>query len=363
PLGRWTSPPSSAGPGTDKAPSAPGKKGKPRREIRPEAPVRAPVLVVARRLIKEKFPLFILAAAAAVIVYIVQLRSGVLHADPFPLPWRVENALVSYVAYLGQTFWPVDLSIFYPHPLGTVPLWWSAGAALLLTAVTGGCIVLRHKAPYLITGWFWYLITLIPVIGLVQVGVQARADRYTYLPLIGIFIMVAWGLGDLIARRPRLREPLVVLAAVVLVALSVVTYGQVAYWRNAETLYRRAIEAVPNNYWAYNNLGAIIASAGRIEEAKALFQRSLAILPDYPGANKNMAVALYHEGRYDAALPYVERALRIQPGNPELHLINGLIQMKMGRRDDAAASFREALRLRPGYPDAQAALAELTGPP
>lgn len=359
PLGRWTALPDSPPP-MDQGPSGQReKRGKSPVTPRPKAPDTPPTMAVVGRLIGEKIPLFILAVTAAVTVYMVQGKSGVLHREPFPLTWRIENALVSYTAYLGKTFWPVDLAVFYPHPLGTIPLWQSWAAALFLLAVTGGCFVLRKRAPYLLVGWLWYLITLLPVIGLIQVGVQARADRYTYLPLIGIFLMVVWGLRDIAAWRPPLRRPLAALAAVALVVLGTATYRQAGYWQNGETLYRRATAAVPDNYWAFNNLGAVLANAGRIEEATAMFQRSLDIMPHYPGANKNMAVALYKRHRYDEALPYVERALGIQPQNPELHLIKGLILVKLGRPNEAAASLREALRIQPGYSDALAALREI----
>ena len=369
------------------------------------APTPPPWIVAAptapvRRLIIEKIPLLILATAASIIVFTVQLKSGVLYNLPqFPLAVRLENALVSYVAYLGKTFWPLNLAVFYPHPLHTLPLWKAVGAGGLLLAVSTAVLRLGKRHPYLPVGWFWYLGTLIPVIGLIQVGVQAMADRYTYIPLIGIFIMVAWGGWDLTRRIngvsaaenasigsqggsisgrekskrdtpfPERSQTRIVqrspssriaggLALTVVLALSFLTWKQTGYWRDNVTLYEHAIRVVPDNYWAYNNLGAALAARGQMEEAEDLFMKSLAIMPAYPGANRNMAVAMYKKGEYAAALPFLATALKVQPGNPELHYTRGAVLLKLRRHEEAAAAFRESLALRPGDPDAAGGLRE-----
>ena len=380
--------------------------------------------VPATRLVLEKLPLFILAAVAAVIVFTVQLHSGVLYNLPqFPLTVRIGNALVSYVAYLGKMFWPVDLSVFYPHPLHTLGGGKIIGAAGLLLAVSALVLAQAKRRPYLAVGWFWYLGTLVPVIGLVQVGVQAMADRYTYIPLIGIFVMIAWGGRDFLAwlsgreaavaaalpavpaRAPaggkppapgppaasgqRQREDAVAesrgsgkegqkdaaaagrgrkakrygritgsAALAILAILAFLTWRQAGYWRDNITLYEQAIRVVPDNYWAYNNLGAALAARGQLDAAADLFAKSLAIMPTYPGANRNMAVYLYKKGRYTEALPFLETALKVQPRNPEFHVIRGAVLLKLGRREEAAAAFRTALEIRPGDPDAAAGLQE-----
>ncbi len=367
------------------------------------------------RLFLEKLPLMVLAAVAAVVVFTVQLKSGVLYNLPqFPLTVRIENALVSYVAYLGKTFWPVDLAVFYPHPLNTLAGWKVFGAAGLLLIISFTVVRWVRRRPYLAVGWFWYLGTLIPVIGLVQVGVQAMADRYTYIPLIGVFIMIAWGGWDVlncISRRRgadattavRVKIPagqqnstaagavdggtgsgkeagasppatrafsfsvsslgltgLIawVIAITSLLVLSYMTWKQTGFWRDNITLYERAIRVVPDNYWAYNNLGAARAARGELAAAETLFAQSLAIMPTYPGANRNMAVLLYKQGKYDAALPFLDKALRIQPRNPDLHFTKGAVLLKLNRNEEAANAFREALSLRPGDPDAAAGLRE-----
>lgn len=360
------------------------------------------------RLIVEKIPLFALAMIAGIIVFVVQQQSGVLYSlIPFPFQIRLENALVSYVGYIGKMFWPVNLAVFYPHPLHSLALWKVLGAAGLLIAFSAAVIWKGRRYPYLITGWFWYLGTLVPVIGLVQVGVQAMADRYTYIPLIGLFIMIAWGGRDLVlflARqqvigtkcdqsagavlspgRPEKTRKLgtgshfsgkdvnpspisaelfipgriiFALAMAVLLILSFLTWKQVGYWRDNVTLYDHAARVVPDNYWASNNLGAALASRGQIDAAMTWFAESLKIMPYYPGANQNMAVALYKQGRYEEAVPLLERALKLQPRNPELHITLGAVLLKMNRNAEAAAHFQEALDLRPGDNNAAAGLRE-----
>ncbi len=370
--------------------------------------------VPLRGLIVEKLPLFALSLIAGMIVFLVQQRSGVLYSlTPFPLQIRLENALVSYVSYIGMMLWPVNLAVFYPHPLHSLALWKVLGAAGLLLALSAGIIWKARRYPYLVTGWFWYLGTLVPVIGLVQVGVQARADRYTYIPLIGLFIMIAWGGRNLVAflagqqvpatpgdhrakdgpspqgpekkkkgklaagshfsarnvkpppvsGLPQTELPIPVriaftLASAVLMILSFLTWKQVGYWHDNITLYEHAARVVPGNYWATNNLGAALASRGQIDAAMTWFAESLKIMPYYPGANQNMAAALYTQGRYAEAVPLLERALKLQPRNPDLHVTLGAVLLKMNRNTAAAAHFQEALKIRPGDNNAAAGLRE-----
>jgi len=368
------------------------------------------------RLIVEKIPLLALAMIAGSIVFVVQQQSGVLYSlSPFPFRIRLENALVSYVVYIGKMFWPVNLAVFYPHPLHSLALWKILGAAGLLIAISAAIIWKGRRYPYLITGWFWYLGTLVPVIGLVQVGVQAMADRYTYIPLIGLFIMIAWGGRDLVsflARQQAINSEndqpagtgaspgkpeksrggkgkwgrfyfssenrtvpifpsalsktelfapvriILALAVAVLLILSFLTWKQAGYWRENVILYDHAVRVVPDNYWAYNNLGAALASRGETDAAMTRFAKSLKIMPHYPGANQNMAAALYKQGHHVEALPLLERALKLQPRNPDLHITLGAVLLKMNRNADATDHFREALNLRPGDNNAAAGLRE-----
>ncbi|MDD5168709.1 MAG: tetratricopeptide repeat protein, partial [Syntrophales bacterium] len=310
-------------------------------------------------LVIEKLPLLILALLAGITVFLVQLKSGVLHnLNPFPLGIRIENTVVSYITYLVQMLWPVNLAVFYPHPLDTLPLWQILGSSLLLILITLICLKYIRQAPYLISGWLWYLGTLVPVIGLVQVGVQARADRYTYIPLIGIFIMVTWGISDILEKRRFRKEILTSLAALTLVVCCILTWSQIGTWKDKATLYAHAIKVIHRNYWAYNNYGAAIASDGHIDEAMTYFSKSLEIMPLYPGANKNMAVALIKKDRYTEALPYMQKALQMQPRNPEYLYITGLVLLKTGNVADAISYFQEALKINPADPNAREGLQE-----
>ena len=311
------------------------------------------------RLIAEKIPFFALAAAASVVVFLVQLSSGVLfNLNPFPLNVRIENAIVSYLTYLGKMLCPIHLAVFYPHPLNTLASWQIFGAAGLLVLITMGCLKYRQSRPYLCVGWFWYLGTLVPVIGLVQVGVQAMADRYTYIPLIGIFIMLAWGLPDVLKRLHSRKCILAALALLIIVPSFILTRAQVGTWKDRIALYSHAIEVIPQNYWAYNNLGAAVASAGNIDEAMGYFSKSLHIMPMYPGANKNMAVALIKKERYAEASPYLQKALQMQPRNPEYLVLTGLVLMKTGNNREAITYFQEALKVNPSDPNAREGLQE-----
>lgn len=310
-------------------------------------------------LVIEKIPLLILSILASITVFLVQLKSGVLYnLNTFPLFIRIENALVSYIAYIGKMFWPVDLAVFYPHPHQALPLWQVLGALTFIIAITALCWQYRTKR-YGLVGWLWYLGTLVPVIGLVQVGVQAMADRYTYIPLIGLFIILAWGIHDLWGNRPYRKPILAGGAVVILIFCFALTWKQVGVWKDREALYAHAVQAIPNNYWAYNNLGAAVFEQGRIEEAMAYFANSLAIMPSYPGANKNMAALLYKQDRYAEALPYAKKALALQPRNPEYGVIMGLALMKLGKYEEARQALRDVIANHPSDRDAREALGDV----
>jgi len=310
-----------------------------------------------KKLLKEKVPFFLLAAAAGVIVSVVQWKTGVLHGpDVFPLSWRVANAGYSYLAYLGKLVWPHHLCVFYPHPLASLSPLTVLLCALALFLLTLGSFFCRM--PYVTVGWLWYLITLLPVIGLVQVGIQGMADRYTYIPSIGIFMVLTYGGAALVRRYRPLRKPLLALACLILVVLAGLTEQQIAVWKDSQSLYRHAVQVMPENYWAWNNLGAVLFAEGDRKGARDAFQRALAIMPDYPGANKNMAALLYGEGRYHEALTLVERALAIQPHNPEFLTAKGAILLKLGDREGARDAFQRALAVAPDYGDAREGLRE-----
>ena len=219
-------------------------------------------------MIREKIPLFILSAGSCALTYAAQKQGGVVKSvDIIPMSERITNAIAAYAAYIGKTFYPLNLSCLYIHP-GMRPWWKILGAAILLILITFWVIKMIKRLPYLAVGWFCYLGTLVPVIGLVQVGMQSMADRYTYVPLIGLFIMLAWGVPDLLRAFRHREKCLAALAATSLIAIIPITWKQAGYWKNSITVLTHAIEINPANYIAHDTLGAALFSKGRVREAK-----------------------------------------------------------------------------------------------
>ena len=311
-------------------------------------------------LLREKIPLFAMAAAAAIATYLVQQAGGAVRSqDAFPLVLRFENASVSCIVYIAKMFWPARLAVFYPYPPG-VPAWQAAAAALAIAAVS--ILVLRslRKRPYLAVGWFWYLVTLAPVIGLVQVGAQARADRYTYIPMIGLTIMLAWGAADLFGRVPRARPAIAALAAATCAGCAVLTWVQAEYWHDSRTLFQHAVDVTEGNYLAHHNLGVALAETpGDLNQAIAHYQAALQIKPDYARAHTDLGSALAKlPGRLPDAMAEFRAALAIDPdlAIPHNNLGNTLAQA--GRWSEAISEYETALRIDPDYADARHNLAE-----
>jgi Flp pilus assembly protein TadD len=295
-----------------------------------------------RRLVLEKVPLFALAAISCVATFLAQSRGGVVRdLTQYPLGARAANAALSYVLYLWKAIWPKDLALFYPYPYGGVPAWEVACAVATLAVVTVLCVRARASAPYLLVGWLWYLVTLVPVIGLVQVGSQAMADRYTYVPLIGPFVMLAFALPE----RPRRLASAGALAA--LAALSVLAFRQAGFWRDSVTLFTRSIAVTRDNAVAENNLARALFERGQIESAVAHCAEAVRIAPGMGDAQANLVRGLLALGRNEEAVARVREALRLRPDDPKTHVNAGLISRMAGHTDAAEASFREALRLDP----------------
>src|ERR1039458_1126855 len=294
-------------------------------------------------LLREKIPLFALAAAAAGATYLVQQASGAVRSsEAFPLALRVENALVSYIIYIAKMFWPTRLAVFYPYP-SEVPAWQAAAAALAIAAIS--ILVLRpvRKRPYLAVGWLWYLVTLAPVIGLIQVGAQARADRYTYLPMVGLNIMLVWGLPEVLKSKVAISG-----AIVACLACAVLCEAQIQYWRNSETLFRHALDVTSSNYLAHHNLGVAFADEGRFPEAIKQYQAALQIEPNAANVQTDYGNALAKSGRIPEAIEHYEAALRVLPDSPITHndLANALAATP-GSVPEAIAEYQTALRLKP----------------
>jgi len=302
------------------------------------------------RLIVEKIPLFIFSGASALVTFLVQKNAEAVASLEFlSTGMRLANAFVSYAAYVVKTFWPAGLAIFYPHP-GTWPVWQVVWSVLLVVGVTVCAVACIRRYPYCIVGWLWYLGTLVPVIGLVQVGSQSMADRYTYIPLIGLFIVVVWGVADLLRGWRYGRTVGVAAATAVLSALIVVTWFQVQRWRDSITIFTHALKVTEGNYLAHNNLGMALKKGDRAEDAKAHFRAAINIKPNYAPAYNNMGYLLTREGRTEEGIQFYLKALQIRPDNVDVLFNLGEGLASIGRIDEAIVSYREALRLAPENP-------------
>lgn len=312
------------------------------------------------QLLLEKAPLFLLAAISSLITFWAQQRGGAVGSlETFPLLIRCENALVSYVTYLRDTIWPFQLAVFYPHPGHLVPAWELGLSALVLASVSALAIALANRSRYFPVGWLWYLGALVPVIGVVQVGLQSRADRYAYVPLIGVFILAVWSAFDW-ANERRLRVTvLAVSSAVVLIALTVTTRIQSSYWQNGFTVFQHALSVTRDNYVADNDLGELLAQRGRLEEAAEHFASALEINPRFAHARHNMGMMLVQRGKLDEAIQEFSKAVEIDPRFADAYNKLGAALASKGRLDEAAADFAKAIEIDPTYASAHANLGSL----
>ena len=312
----------------------------------------------------EKIPLLVLSAASCVITFILQKRAtGAI--PPLPFLWRMQNAVATYVIYVWKTFWPTDLAVFYPHPNDTLAIWEILVAIGLLLAMTIAAIVFRRKRPYLFTGWFWYVGMLLPVIGLVQVGEQGHADRYTYLSNVGLFLLVVWLVAE-VAAVSRFRSRVALAAAVVLIgALACGAFVQTSYWRNSETLWTHALAVTSNNDVAHNNLGYLCVDRGELDQAISHFEAASSIRsrkqdPHYDVGSAfvqmNLADSLARKGLSDEAMVHYEEALRLQPNYADAYYNRGSVLFAEGRIDEAIADWEKALQLQPNDADAHTGL-------
>lgn len=312
------------------------------------------------KLILEKIPLFIPVIFSSIITFMAQQSRGAVDSlTSLPLDIRINNALVSWVSYVIKAVWPAHLIVFYPHPGNMLPIWQGAGAALLIAGSTCVAVRLSRQYPYGIVGLFWYLGTLVPVIGLVQVGKQAMADRYTYIPLTGLFIVVAWGFSDLLLKWRYRKIFLAVLAAIILSALTVRTFLQVGYWQNAVTLFENAIKVTPDNPLAQNNLGAALYDDGRFDEAMVYYKKAILIAPEFTEALSNLGAAYYKQENYDKAVFYFEKALKNRKKDANAHDKLGVVLLAQGKVDEATAYFTKAIQINPEYANAHNNLASV----
>jgi tetratricopeptide (TPR) repeat protein len=299
-----------------------------------------------RSLALEKLPLFALAAVSMGLTLSAQQHIGAVAAfETLPLHIRLSNAAVSYFAYLGKAIWPAGLVPFYPYR-ESVPAGIVVAAVAGLVALTAAAILAVRRAPYVTVGWLWYVGTLVPVIGIVQIGGHAMADRFTYAPLIGIFILIAWA-GAAIAARARLPGAAVCTAALVVVAFSVAARAQVLHWKNGVTLWQHTTEVSPDNARAHANLGVALAREGQRGAAIAEYQEALRLDPRSAETHNNLALAFVDEHKPEIALEHYTEAVRLKPDYPNAHTNLANLLDDRGRTAEAIAHYREAIRLDP----------------
>ena len=307
-------------------------------------------------LLIEKIPFLVLSAASCVATLLAQ-EKAVITIRQLTFGGRVGNAMVSYVAYLGQMIWPAGLSVVYPYASGGPNIGQVILASLILLIISVAFFIWRGKYPFLLTGWLWFLGVLVPMIGIVQVGAQARADRYTYLAQIGLYLLVTWGALELSTKWRGAREGLIAVAILIVTAIAADSYVQTSFWRNSETLWNQALANTSENHIAQNNLGNALMKKGQLDDAIVHFRKALEIYADYPEANNNLGYALASKGNWADAITSYRAAMRVRPNYAKAHnnLAIGLVEM--GKRDEALAQFHEALRIDPDYPDAHCNLA------
>jgi tetratricopeptide (TPR) repeat protein len=310
-----------------------------------------------RPLLREKIPFFLLAAAVSGITLYTQERSlAKLHA--VSIGRRIGNALLSYAAYLGKTFWPADLAAFYPLRVA-IPLWQAAAAAALLAAVTALVLLRLRRSPWLAVGWLWFVGMLVPVIGILQVGRQGMADRYTYLPSIGLFLALVWEISEQATRRRWLRSALPAALAAALAVLGVAAQAQAKTWKDSITLFRHALAVTDGNYLAHLNVGVALSRQGKVEEAMAEYRRALAIQPNMVEAQAALGTALHKLGRSAEALPHLQRAVQLRPDSAQVRHTLAITLEDLGRHRSAIAELEKAVELSPRYADAHYGLGTL----
>jgi tetratricopeptide (TPR) repeat protein len=343
-------------------------------------------LVPPFALIREKLPLFALAAASSVVTWLVQQRGGaVTPLEVLPIGTRIGTAAIAYVTYLARMCWPERLGVLYPVVFA-LPGWKVIGACAILAAITTATVTARRRAPYLAVGWLWYLGTLVPVIGIVQVGVQSTADRYTYLPLVGVFVMIAWGLPDLFGASRLPPAAIATAGAVAIAACSLLAWRQIGHWRDSETIFTHTLATTSGNYVIHSNLGGVLLRENRIDEAVSHLEEARRIRPNHAATLSNLGVAAMRRGNLDEAVVLFREALRVNPSHVEARLnLEAVLEKQRaaapattvpaamarfergnalrdrGRLGDAEAAYREAIGLDSRFAQAHNNLGSLLG--
>jgi tetratricopeptide (TPR) repeat protein len=394
PLGRYAAPErTDAHPLPTPGGESPGKKKKQKKKQTGESPPAPPAreqpsaaAAIPWALVTEKIPLFVLTILSSIMTFHAQLTGGAMSTlDDIPLLKRLGNALISYASYIVKTLFPQGLAVFYPYP-ASLPAWQVLGSAALIGAISFFAVRFRKRFPYALVGWLWYLGTLVPVIGIVQVGMQSMADRYTYVPHIGLFIAVVWGVGELAGRQAPGRKILAALTGVVFACLTAVTWNQLSCWRNSITLFEHALRVTEQNGLAHLNLGVALSrtgkgseaadhyrealrinpnssgghfnlanyysSTGRKDEALRHYREAVRIKPRYASAYNNLGMLMMSERRAEEAIPYYLSAVELEPSNAGIRYNYGIALAAAGRLPEAIEQFKSALEGRPDYPEA-----------
>ncbi len=307
-----------------------------------------------RQLLLEKTPLFLLCLAWCVIAFMAQQRGGALPSlEAIPLPVRIGNGLLAYAGYLGQLFWPFHLAVFYPHPGSSLSGLQASAAGALLLCITTLVLGPGRRWPYLAVGWLWYLGTLVPVIGLVQVSTHAGADRYTYVPLVGLFLLLTWGASDLASAWRLPRVLLAATSTAALIGCAVLTWVQLGYWRNDLTLWEHAIAVTGESALAHLNLGVYYCGQGDLIAARKEFEAATAVDPTLAQAHFNLGKVLQDLGQPAEALQEYRKSGALNPTAPPVHYNMGLVLRELGQNEKAIQEYEEAVRLRPDWAEAQ----------
>jgi len=311
-------------------------------------------------LIYEKIPLFIPVAISSVLTILAQKEAEALYTfEALPVTTRIANAFVSYASYIIKTIWPQKLAIFYPHPFGMLSSWNIFGSVLLIAGLSFLAIRMLNQYKYMAVGWFWYLGTLIPVIGLIQVGAQSMADRYTYIPLTGLFIMLAWGISDLLKKWHYRKTVLAVCTIILLFTFSTRSYFQIRHWENSAAVFKNAIQTTKNNWLAYRELGLALMRDDKLDDAVFYYKKALQIRPKYLTALDNLGMTLYRLEKFEEALFYYSKALKIDPKNAGIHNNTANILTALGKLEEAIKHYKKAVLIDSEFADAHYNLANV----
>ncbi len=318
------------------------------------------------RIILEKIPFFVFSVISSVITFLIQQNAGAVgNINILSLNNCITNTFLSYAQYIGKMFWPQNLAVFYPfNVVGTIPFWQVVVCALLLFGISFLVIHLGRNQRYLILGWFWFVATLIPVIGIIQIGLHAYADRYTYVPYIGLFIIIAWGLPQLLSKwtsassveSSKQRTVLGVSMVIALTALGISAHRQVSYWNNSFKLFSHALEVTQNNYIAYDHLGVAYGELGRSSEAIDAFKQTIKIKPNFADAHYNLGVAYSGLNRLPDAINAFKQAVKINPDLANAYYNLGVVYNRIGRYTEAIDANKQAIKIKPDLAKAHYAL-------